>query len=54
MYIEGGFRSFHTINIGSVGQRSAKLPSSNFLDPVGVDHRLLAFGLTPAEWQTFF
>ena len=36
VYFFKRFRSFNSVNIGSVGQRAAKLQSTNFQNPMGV------------------
>ena len=50
------FKSFHTGNIGSVGQRAAKLPSLNFendSDQVGVKPGPTGLTRAGAGQQTF-
>ena len=51
IYFEEGFRSFHTINIRSVGQRAAKLPA---LKVEGLE-KSLPLGPSPTQtsWPRF-
>ena len=45
VYLSNGFRTFHTINMGSVGQRAAKLLAVN----VGGLKKSLPTGPAPLE-----